>query len=173
MKKLVYTAIIGDKQETVTVEKTSDSYRVIVGEKEFSIDVARLGLGAHLCAIVNGKSVETNLRHKRGQTYEISVSGKTHEITLADQYHSVVSTRSKSVSALEAMEIRAPMAGVVVSVPKAEGDAVKVDEPVVIIEAMKMYDEQCSDVGGIVDKVFVSVGDIVESGQPLAVIRPE
>jgi pyruvate carboxylase subunit B len=171
--KLVYIGLFGDKKAEVTVEKSPGSYRVTVGDKEYLIDIARMGRGAHLSAIVNGRTVESSLKHKSGQTYEVSVAGKTYDITLADQYHSVISSRAKAVSALETSEITAPMTGVVVSLPKNEGDQVKIDEPVVIIEAMKMYDEQCSEVDGVVERVLVSVGDVVESGQPLAIIRPE
>jgi biotin carboxyl carrier protein len=173
VKKPTYTGIHGDKQAEVVVEKSPDSFTVTIGGNEYSIDIARMGAGAHLSAIVNGRSIETNLRHKTGQTYELSLLGKTYEIALADQYHSAVSAKVKAASALETSEIAAPMTGVVVSVPKNEGDAVEADEPVVIIEAMKMYDEQCSEVDGIVEKILVSVGDVVEGGQPLAIIRPD
>lgn len=51
-----------------------------------------------------------------------------------------------------------------------QGDAVKKDQPLCIIEAMKMLNMVPSDRDGIIEKILVEPGQAVEFGQPLFVI---
>ncbi|HEY9563593.1 MAG TPA: biotin carboxylase N-terminal domain-containing protein, partial [Nocardioides sp.] len=66
--------------------------------------------------------------------------------------------------------VRAPMAGVVVSVDVSDGDTVAPGGTVLVLEAMKMEHVVVADDGGSVDRVLVKVGDVVDAHQVLAVI---
>ncbi|MCB9717906.1 MAG: biotin/lipoyl-binding protein [Myxococcales bacterium] len=63
--------------------------------------------------------------------------------------------------------IQAPMPGRVVRVLVAEGDAVDADDPLLIVEAMKMENEVRAPAAGVVRRVAVATGDTVEAGQLL------
>jgi glutaconyl-CoA/methylmalonyl-CoA decarboxylase subunit gamma len=63
-----------------------------------------------------------------------------------------------------------PMAGVVFKCPVKPGDVVAVNQPVIILEAMKMETSVHSPVAGAVRSVLVKEGDAVEEGQPLVLI---
>lgn len=63
--------------------------------------------------------------------------------------------------------IEAPMPGRVVRVLVAEGDAVEVDAPLLIVEAMKMENEVLAPTAGIVRSITVAAGDTVDAGQLL------
>jgi acetyl-CoA carboxylase biotin carboxyl carrier protein len=52
------------------------------------------------------------------------------------------------------------------------GDAVTADDPVVILESMKMEIPVLADVAGVVSDILVSVGDVVNDGDPLVSIAP-
>jgi acetyl-CoA/propionyl-CoA carboxylase biotin carboxyl carrier protein len=67
--------------------------------------------------------------------------------------------------------ITAPMQGTIVKVHHKAGDAVGVDEPLFILEAMKMENEIRSPVNGEIIDLRVQAGDKVTSGQVLAVVR--
>jgi acetyl/propionyl-CoA carboxylase alpha subunit/acetyl-CoA carboxylase carboxyltransferase component len=67
--------------------------------------------------------------------------------------------------------VRAPMAGVVVASELTPGGTVTQGATLLVIEAMKMEHVVLADLGGTVESLAVSVGDVVEGGQVLAVVR--
>ena len=52
-----------------------------------------------------------------------------------------------------------------------DGDNIKVGDTLCIIEAMKLMNEIESEVNGIIKKILVKAGDMVEYGQPLFKIK--
>lgn len=66
-----------------------------------------------------------------------------------------------------ASALTAPLPGVVKSVSVKEGDSVKKDAPVVILEAMKMETVINSPVDGVVEKIHVSANQSVQQGDVL------
>lgn len=61
--------------------------------------------------------------------------------------------------------ITAPMPGRVVRVLVSEGDEVELDQPLVIVEAMKMENEVRATSAGTVSTIAVEAGATVEAGQ--------
>jgi glutaconyl-CoA/methylmalonyl-CoA decarboxylase subunit gamma len=64
----------------------------------------------------------------------------------------------------------APLAGILVEVSVAVGDTVQVDQPVAVLEAMKMKTQIGAHKAGRVTAVYVSAGDAVDVEQPLVSI---
>ena len=67
--------------------------------------------------------------------------------------------------------VTAPMQGTIVKVLVEEGQEVEADEPVCILEAMKMESEIRTPKGGRVAKVAVGPGQAVRGGDPLVVVE--
>ncbi|WP_394764210.1 carboxyl transferase domain-containing protein [Phenylobacterium sp.] len=67
--------------------------------------------------------------------------------------------------------LRAPLQGTVISVSVAAGDEVRVGQPLMIMEAMKMEHVIAAQVSGIVRQVSVAVGDTVFEDHPLAFLE--
>jgi acetyl-CoA carboxylase biotin carboxyl carrier protein len=66
------------------------------------------------------------------------------------------------------------VAELVAAVMKVEvevGQKVAADDPVVILESMKMEIPVLADVAGSVTEIVVSAGDVVNDGDPLVVIK--
>ena len=66
------------------------------------------------------------------------------------------------------------VAELVAAVMKVEvevGQKVVADDPVVILESMKMEIPVLADVAGSVSEIVVSAGDVVNDGDPLVVIK--
>jgi biotin carboxyl carrier protein len=61
----------------------------------------------------------------------------------------------------------APMPGTVITVAVQDGQAVHAGERLVVIESMKMQSEIVAVRDGVVEKVFLAVGDTFERGAPL------
>ncbi len=66
----------------------------------------------------------------------------------------------------------APFAGVVVALPHKSEQQVGAGAPLVVLEAMKMEHEVLAEAGGVIGATSVSVGDAVEEGQLLLMLRP-
>lgn len=67
--------------------------------------------------------------------------------------------------------MKAAMPGKVVKVLVTEGGSVAKDQPVLVIEAMKMENELRAPRDGVVRQISVSEGDAVETKAPLLVIE--
>lgn len=75
-------------------------------------------------------------------------------------------------------QVRSPMVGTLYSAASPEaapfvmvGQAVKVGDPLCMIEAMKMFNEVEADKAGIITAILVQNGSPVEYNQPLFVIE--
>lgn len=67
-------------------------------------------------------------------------------------------------------DVACPLAATVVAVNVKEGQAVKVGDLLVTLEAMKMSTPINSDKAGTVSKIYVAAGQSVQEGQPLVAI---
>jgi methylmalonyl-CoA carboxyltransferase small subunit len=62
---------------------------------------------------------------------------------------------------------RSPIAGTVAKIPIQVGQTIKVNDPMVVLEAMKMETVITTPIAGKVAKINANVGDLVQSGQVL------
>jgi biotin carboxyl carrier protein len=67
--------------------------------------------------------------------------------------------------------VTSPMPGTVLDVKIKEGDTVKKDDVLFILEAMKMQNEIRASKGGTVAQIVVSKGTSVNTGDTLAVLK--
>jgi acetyl-CoA/propionyl-CoA carboxylase biotin carboxyl carrier protein len=65
----------------------------------------------------------------------------------------------------------APMQGTILKVFVEEGQRVAVDDPVCLLEAMKMESEIRAKKDGVVSEVLVEAGSTVRSGDPLVILK--
>ena len=70
-----------------------------------------------------------------------------------------------------AEEIKAPLAGKVISVLVSQGDTVEADEEIMVLEAMKMETSVYSTAAGKVSEIRVKAGDSVEEDDVLMVLE--
>lgn len=66
--------------------------------------------------------------------------------------------------------VKAPMPGLVVRVPVTEGQRVAAGAGLVVVEAMKMENELKATHAGVVQKIHVAPGAVVEKGAPLVTL---
>ena len=64
-------------------------------------------------------------------------------------------------------ELKAPMPGVVVDIMVGIGDAVVKDDPLVVLEAMKMENMLKSPSDGVISSINIKKGDTVEKNRVL------
>lgn len=71
----------------------------------------------------------------------------------------------------EGQEITAPMPGNILKVNKQAGDKVAKNEPVVVLEAMKMENEIVSPVDGTITSIMVLAGQFVDVSEILFTVQ--
>ncbi len=69
--------------------------------------------------------------------------------------------------------ITAPMPGKVIKINVAEGEEIRRNQTLAIVEAMKMENEIKSSIEGFVKKIYVAAGELVDSSKPLIEISPK
>ena len=69
------------------------------------------------------------------------------------------------------LRIKAPMPGKVTKVAVVEGEEVRRNQTLVIVEAMKMENEIKTSIDGVVARVHVAAGDLVDAERPLVEIE--
>jgi len=70
-----------------------------------------------------------------------------------------------------ATPVTVPMVGKIVSVAVKVGDRVKEDDPVAVLEAMKMEMPIVAPIGGVIKEVYVASGQEVEAEATIATIE--
>jgi biotin carboxyl carrier protein len=106
---------------------------------------------------------------------EVVVAGWRFEFEVEDA--AIAAIRDRATAGHDAAvqhgptEIRAIIPGRVVAVAVVAGEAVSAGQRLLAVEAMKMENELRAPRDGTIDRVVVAVGETVELGDPLVVIR--
>jgi biotin carboxyl carrier protein len=108
-------------------------------------------------------------------TREVVVDGWLVEVETEAAWRAALrdraSRRTVGAAAGGPLEVRASIPGRIVAVRVAEGDEVEAEQGLVVLEAMKMQNEIRAGRHGIVERLAVGVGENVEVGDLLLVIR--
>jgi acetyl-CoA/propionyl-CoA carboxylase biotin carboxyl carrier protein len=110
---------------------------------------------------------------------EVEVNGKLFRVRVygearGEREQGAPMRRKGGVTQRAAMRggaVVAPMQGTIVKVLVEEGQQIDADEPVCVLEAMKMESEIRAQRSGKVREVLVADGETVRSGQPLMVLE--
>jgi oxaloacetate decarboxylase alpha subunit len=108
------------------------------------------------------------------EQYQVTVNGTQYDVVVsAGGEVSQVNTSAAAPAAAapapasDAEDIVAPMAGTVIDILVNAGDSVDENEPVIIIEAMKMETEIRAVRAGTIQAIHVNKGDAIQVNQPL------
>ena len=107
--------------------------------------------------LMDGRSVEAGAV-PQGDGYLIDVDGVNHEVSVVDPRKAAL----RAGAADGAAAVRTQMPGRVVRVLVEAGAAVSKGQPLVVVEAMKMENELKAPRDGVVARLLVSAGDLVE-----------
>jgi biotin carboxyl carrier protein len=162
--------IVDGIRQTISLDRKDDRILIRHGEKTLDAEVRVISANA-VSLLVGGRSfllIMARDKDKKhvwldGRTYLIQ-SGK-EEQRLAERGDDRAQ-KGKSV-------VTAPMPGKVVKVNVAEKEAVRKNQTLAIVEAMKMENEIKSPLEGFVKKIYVSPGDLVDSEKPLFELEPK
>lgn len=135
---------------------------------------------------INGSNYSVDINNVEGQIVELEVNGtpykvemdkeikqtKTPKLVRKEQVPSTDSTPStvKTTSSTKIGSIKTPLPGTILDIYVNVGDAVKVGQKLLLLEAMKMENQIDSDMDGVVKEVKVRKGDVIMEGDVLVTI---
>jgi biotin carboxyl carrier protein len=100
--------------------------------------------------------------------YTIKVNNNTYEVAIEDDLDILIKSmgiergRTKVINA-----IKAPMPGLILEISVEVGQSVKENDPLLILEAMKMENSFLSPRDGVIKSITVQKGNAVDKGQLL------
>jgi biotin carboxyl carrier protein len=159
-----YITTVEGKQFVVEI---IDEKHVSVDGKVYEIDFESVSGQPVYSLIVDGKSHE-GYAAQGDENWQVLLHGRLYPVTVEDEREKRLRMAAGGgVSETGEFHLRAPMPGLVVAIPVAEGQAVKRGQVLLILESMKMQNELKSPRDGTVSRVRVKTGETVEQKQTL------
>ncbi|GGD57784.1 acetyl-CoA carboxylase biotin carboxyl carrier protein subunit [Muriicola marianensis] len=138
----------GDLDSLDVLKTSASGYHVLKDNVPFPVEVI---------------SVDFNRK-----VYKIKVRNDVYEVSLQNELDQQIARMGFSLgSAKNITTITAPMPGLILEIKTREGEEVKEDSPLLILEAMKMENVITSPREGIIKNVSVKVGETVDKKQLL------
>jgi len=137
--------------------------------KDLSLDVLTINEG-QMHFIYNNRSLTAELVSDNPETKSMlfKINGKLCEVHVEDQYDLLLKELGLTADLNKsALEIKAPMPGLVLNVNVQEGQEIKKGDNLLVLEAMKMENMLKSSTEGIIKKIYICKGDKVEKNQVL------
>jgi len=109
--------------------------------------------------------VGSNFNRKK---YTVKVNNSTYDVDISDGLDLLIKKMGFSLGATKNIgSIHAPMPGLILEINVKVGQTVKQEDPLLILEAMKMENVITSPRDGIIKSISVNQGDAVEKKQLL------
>lgn len=102
------------------------------------------------------------------RNYIVKVNGNTYQVAIANELDILIESMGISAGANKIVnEVKAPMPGLILEVCVTIGQEVTENEPLLILEAMKMENTLVSPRSGKIKSIAVEKSNAVEKGQLL------
>lgn len=166
--KTTYTIKIDGTEIDVQIDRNNNIS--VPGSSETTVDWVEIDPGRY-SLLINGRSYSMTLERMDSGKLIANVNGKEYHCTVEDERSKRLREFIVDVAGSDGpIEITAPMPGMVIELNVKEGDTVNEDQPLVVLEAMKMENEIRSIARGTVTKIHVESGQVVEKAQKLITI---
>jgi biotin carboxyl carrier protein len=135
---------------------------------EGPLDLVRSGPSS-FNLVRNGRShrVLVLKEDRENGTVRMRIGGRTYTVRLEDEQSRLMTTLGLDKTAVKVKEIKAPMPGLVLNILVKPGDAVKKNDPILVLEAMKMENVIKAPGDAVVSAIVAEKGKAVEKGQLL------
>lgn len=162
-----YYALIGNNEYEVTIEQGE----IYVDGEPISVDLVQSGAPELYSMLFDGQSYELLIASDRF-TYTVTLEGEQIPVQVEDERMRKLNMgRKMTTLAHGELAVIAPIPGLVVQVLVAEGDEVTENQPLLLLEAMKMENEIRSQRSGVVKEVKVEAGQRVEQNGTLLILE--
>ena len=159
-----YVTTIDGKEFLVEI---IDDRHVSVDGKIVEVDFESIEEQPVFSLIVDGKSYEAYV-YRGEESLEVLLKGRLYHTNVEDERERRLRAASGgAVAQSGTYHLKAPMPGLIVTVPVSEGQEVKTGDVLLILESMKMQNELKSPRDGVVGRIHVAAGDSVEQRQKM------
>lgn len=130
------------------LQTSSDSYHILKENKSFKAEV-----------------IEKDFYSK---TYKVKINNSSYEVVISDSLDFLINDMGFALSSSKDIDsISAPMPGLILEIHVRIGQAVNEDDPLLILEAMKMENVITSPRDGIIKSISVKKSEAVDKNQLL------
>ena len=142
-------------------------------EIEKENEILRKALAGELTAKTN-KDKPANVR-----SFDVYVDGEYFNVEVADpnargmRVSPLKKEKKKTAEIDRSGTLQAPIPSMIFEYRKKVGDKVKAGETVVVLEAMKMFNNLAAPCNGVIKAINFKAGDSVKKGEVLCIIEPE
>jgi acetyl/propionyl-CoA carboxylase alpha subunit len=159
-----YIAEVDDLQFPIEI---LDEHHVRFGGDVLQVDLATVSGEPLYSLIINGESFEGYV-YPDEDGWQVLLLGQFYQVRVEDERENRLrSAIPGGVHAGTEFILKAPMPGMVVSVPVTEGQAIEKGQTLVILESMKMQNELRAPYAGKVTRLRIQPGESVEQKQVL------
>lgn len=145
--------IINDKQVSINGVIKDVDFVSVSGQPVFSL-------------LMDGHSHEAYI-YQEEDGYQVQMRGYQYNADVIDEREKRLRDGADGGTGSGEFTLKAPMPGLVVSVPVKEGDTVTKGQVLVILESMKMQNELKSPRDGVVSRIKIEQGQTVEQKQAM------
>ncbi len=137
-----------DISEINSIKNSDTSYHILYDNKSYHAEI-----------------VQSDFTSKK---YSIKVNNTTYQVSIANDLDLRIAAMGFSVgSSKQINTIKAPMPGLLLDIQVKVGQEVNEDDPLLILEAMKMENLILSPRNGVIKSISATKGDAVDKGQLL------
>ena len=164
-----YVTTVGDRTYTIEI---NDDHSVSVDSVAHRVDFANVNQQPVFTLLIDGQSHEAYIQEVEDGQWQVLLRGTLYAVQVEDEREKRLRAAGGALSGGVSGEfnLKAPMPGLIVAVPVAEGQPVKKGDNLIILESMKMQNELKSPREGTVTRVKVKPGDSVEQNQVMVTI---
>ncbi len=140
---------LDEKQLTeLDVVHTNDEYHVLEHGLSYAVNI-----------------IAEDLNRKK---YTVLVNGQTYEVSIENALDQRINAMGFALSSAKQIDhVKAPMPGLILDILVKEGDEINENDPLLILEAMKMENSLVSPRAGTIKSVSVIRGATVDKGDLL------
>lgn len=165
-----YFVVAGESEREVVLEERDGGYLVTVGGRAFEVEASEGANPDDLVVRISGRVLSASFEGEEEEV-RVGIDGESRPVRIEDERERAAHEAEAGASAGPRL-VRSPMPGFVVAVLVAEGEAVRADQTLLILEAMKMQNEIRAPSAGRVERLHVRPGETVGSAAALATIAP-
>lgn len=167
------TLLIGKDSHEVEILHQDGATTLVWEGQSHPMDILELEPGCY-SILMEGRSVEVRLDTAKSpdpdtHAYRAMLYDGAYEFALVDPRRALLAGAGGGSGAGGVLS--APMPGKVVKILVAEGESVQEGQTLLILEAMKMQNECKSTFTGVVSKLHIQEGSIVETASSMVEIK--
>lgn len=163
----IYATYIDGEELEITIHADG---RVELDGECFEVDLQHISNDVVYSMIIQGRSHEVFTMFEDG-IWRILIDGERHEVEVEDERTKRLKALSGSDKQLVGdIQVKAPMPGLVVKVLVETGEVVNQNQPLVILEAMKMENELRAPRAGMVKEIRIKPQETVALQQVLLIL---